>query len=88
MVTKRVVPQTNTADITTDGNGDGTVAITLRNSMNTLNYYADASIQEADITGNITIGSKTLNGFTIVLDGSAVTNGTVTVDWIAKQNLY
>ena len=88
MVRKKMLPQTGTADITTDGNGDGTVAISFKNPMNTLDYYADAGIQEADITGNITIGTKTINGCTIVLDGSAVTNGTVTVDWIAQQNVF
>ncbi len=88
MVSKRIVPQSDTADITTDGNGDGTVTVTLKNPMNTTDYYAGANIQEADITGNLTIGTKTVNDFIVVLDGSAVTNGTVTIDWMAKQNVY
>lgn len=88
MVVKRRLPQTGTADITTDGNGDGTVAVLLKNPMSNITYYADAGIQEADISGNVTIGSKTTSGFTIVLDGSAVLTGVVTVTWIAQQNIF
>lgn len=72
MVQSREIPQTGTGEVITDANGDGTVAITFKEPMNTTNYYADAGIQEADITGNVTIGSKTKLGFTAVLDGSAV----------------
>ena len=68
--------------------GDGTAVISLKNPMSNTTYFADAGIQEADITGNVTIGTKTTSGFTIVLDGSAVTSGTVTVTWIAQQNEF
>ena len=88
MVVKRRLPQTGTKDISTDGNGDGTIAVLLGNPMSDTTYFADAGIQEADISGNVTIGSKTTSGFTIVLDGSAVTNGVVTVTWIAQQSEF
>jgi hypothetical protein len=88
MVQRKEIPQTGTVDITTDGNGDGTGAVVFKNPMGNTTYYADAGIQEADITGNVTIGSKTVNGMTVVLDGSAVLSGTVTCTWIAKQNEY
>lgn len=88
MVTKREIPQTGTTDITTDGSGDGSQAVTLKNPFNTLDYTVVAMIQEADITGNIVVTTKTKNGFTLVVDGSAVVSGTLTVDWMAKQNVY
>jgi len=71
MVQRREIPQTGTAEVITDGNGDGSVAVTFPNPMQTTNYYADAGIQEPDISGNVTIGSKTKTGMTLVLDGSA-----------------
>lgn len=72
MVQNKEIPQTGATEIITDANGDGTVAVTFKNPMANATYYADAGIQEADITGNLTIGSKTINGMTLVLDGSAV----------------
>ena len=47
-----------------------------------------ATIAEADITGNITTASKTNTSVSIVVDGSAVTSGTLTVDWIAFDDSY
>ena len=69
-------------DITTDGNGDGSTAVTFPNVMNGVPSIV-CTIAEADITGNITTASQTVSGFTCVVDGSAVTSGTLTVHWVA-----
>ena len=88
MVTKREIPQSGTVDITTDGNGDGSATVTLPNPFNTINYTVVAMIQEADISGNVVATTKTISNFLMVVDGSAVVSGTLTVDWMAKQNAY
>ena len=47
-----------------------------------------ATIAEADITGNVTIGAVTNVGFTIVVAGSAVAAGDLSVNYIAFDDSY
>lgn len=77
--------QAGQADITTDGNGDGTVAITLKNPIDG-EYAILMSIREADNTGILDASSITAAGFTIGVDNSAVLNGTLTVSWVAVKS--
>lgn len=85
---RKEFPECDTVDITTDGSGDGTGAITFKNPMPSTDYSVVCTIQEADITGQLAVTTKTVNGCTIVLDGSAVLSGVVTVAWMAKANAY
>lgn len=84
MTLKVQVPQCGTADVTTDGNGDGTQAVTLKDPLDGT-YAVLLTIQEADITGNAVATSIVSTGFTITVDGSAVTGGTLTVAWSAQK---
>ncbi len=77
-------PQCGVADITTDGSGDGTKAIVLKDPFDSAVYAILATIREADNTGILDITSITSAGFTIGVDASAVTNGTLTVSWSAQ----
>ena len=77
--------QAGTVDITTDGNGDGSTAVTFKNKFKSAPAIVITS-QEADITGTLTAVSPTVEGFTATVDGSAVQSGTLTVGWIAMDD--
>ncbi|MFH1589261.1 MAG: hypothetical protein ABIB43_01705 [archaeon] len=77
--------QSGTVDITTDGSGDGSTAVTFKNTFKSKPAIILTS-QEADITGTLTAVSPATTGFTATVDGSAVTTGTLTVGWIAMDD--
>lgn len=79
--------QAGSVDITTDAQGDGAATVTFPKAMKAAPKVT-ATIAEADITGNITTATKTNTSVSIVVDGSAVTSGTLLVDWIAFDDSY
>lgn len=74
-------------DITTDSSGDGTATVTFPKAMKTAPRVM-AIAAEADTTGTITTASKTNTTVSIVVDGSSVTSGTLSVDWFAYDDTY
>ncbi len=85
MASNKADVQAGQADITTDVNGDGTVAITLKNPIDG-EYAIVVMKREADDTGILDVSSISSTGFTIGIDASAVVSGTVTVSWIAAKS--
>jgi hypothetical protein len=77
--------QSGTVDITTDGSGDGTEAVTFENSMKSTPAVV-ITLQEADASGIVQAVSPSETGFTATVNSSAVTNGTLTVGWIALDD--
>ena len=69
-------------DITTDGSGDGTTAVTFNHKFPVAPLIV-ITAQEADTTGTLCATSPAVTGFTAQVDGSSVTTGTLTVGWIA-----
>lgn len=74
--------QSGTVDITTDGSGDGTAAVTFKNKFENAPAII-LTIREADTTGTLCATSPTISGFTAQVDGSSVLSGTLTVSWVA-----
>lgn len=79
--------QAGSVDITTDAQGDGAATVTFPKAMKAAPKVI-ATTAEADITGTLSTASKTNTTVSIVVDGSAVTDGTLTVDWIAFDDSY
>ena len=79
--------QAGSVDITTDGSGDGSATVTFPKAMKNVPMVI-ATIAEADITGNITTATRKNASVSIVVDGSAVTSGTLTVCWMAFDDNY
>lgn len=77
--------QSGNSDVTTDSNGDGTLVVVFKNKMRAIPTIG-LTAQEADITGTLAITAKTVNGFTITVDGSSVTSGVLTVGWQAMDD--
>jgi hypothetical protein len=72
--------------ITTDGSGDGTRAVTFKKTFKGTPVVL-LTQQEADITGTVNATSVTKSGFTAKIDGSAKESSTVSVGWIAFDQL-
>lgn len=79
--------QAGSVDITTDGSGDGTATVTFDKSMKAAPKIT-LTAAEADTTGTLSHSSKTNSTFVAKVDGSSVTSGTLTVDWIAFDDNY
>lgn len=79
-----IIGDGGSVDVTTDGSGDGTGAVTFKLPFGQIPKVL-LTIQEADITGNAVATSVTAKGFTCTVDGSAVTTGTLTVVWMAFE---
>ena len=74
--------RSGTADVTVDGNGDGTLAIVFKNAMKNSPAVV-LTAQEADTTGTLAVSGKSVSGFTARIDGSSVTSDTLTIGYIA-----
>ena len=59
------------AEIITDGNGDGSLAIVFEEPMDNATYGVVATNNEAEDTGISDVSAKTVNGFTLGLDAAA-----------------
>lgn len=70
--------------ITTDGNGDGSVVLTMKHPMKEAPVVITTGINEADITGNLTATGTQL-AITIVVDGSSVISGDLSVSAWAED---
>ena len=79
--------QAGSVDITTDANGDGSATVTFPKAMKNVPKVI-ATAAEADTTGTLSTTSKTNTSVSIVVDGSSVVSGTLTVDWIAFDDTY
>jgi len=73
--------QGGSVDITTDANGDGTASITFPAVLKSTPVLTGAA-QEQDITGTVSFDSVTTQSATVIVDGSSVTSGTLTVGYI------
>lgn len=73
--------QSGTIDVVTDANGDGTASITFPAVLKSAPVVIGTA-QEQDITGSVSFKNITTQSATIVVDGSAVTSGTLTVGFI------
>lgn len=67
--------------------GAGTTTVTFPKAMKNLPTVI-ATIAEADITGNVTIGTVTKTSAVIVVAGSAVADGDLTVNYMAFDDSY
>ena len=76
--------QAGSVDITVDGSGDGTQAVTFPNKMKSVPIVVITQ-QEADTTGTLNATSVAATGFTAKIDGSSITGDDVTVGWIAMD---
>lgn len=77
--------QAGAVDITTDGNGDGTNAVTFKDSFKATPQIVITQ-QEADTTGTLNATSVTVGGFTAKIDGSSITTDDVSCSWIAVDD--
>lgn len=74
--------QSGTADVTTDGSGHGTKSVTFNNTMKNTPTITLTG-QEVDTSGIYSVTSSSVSGFDMKVQGSSVTNDTLTVGWIA-----
>lgn len=74
--------------ITTDGNGDGTTSLTFKQKMKTTPAVVVPSIQESDLTGTLTVITRTQTGVILQVDGSSVTSSALSVGAIAFDDTY
>ncbi len=79
--------QAGSVDITTDGSGDGSATVTFPKAMKNVPKVI-AIAAEADTTGTLSTASKTNTSVSIVVDGSSVVSGTLTVDYMAFDDTY
>jgi len=77
--------QAGTVDISTNASGDGSADVTFERPMKGTPVVV-ATLQETDTTGTLYVTSRSATGFTIKVDGSSVTEGTLTVAWIAMHD--
>ena len=73
--------QSGLVDITTNSNGDGTASITFPAVLKSAPILIGTA-NEQDITGTVSFTDITTVSATIVVDGSSVTSGTLSVGWI------
>lgn len=74
--------QSGTVDITTNGSGDGSTAVTFNHTFkNTPSVTLTAA--EYVTTGVLAVSTGDNRGFTAQVEGSSVTGGTLTANWTA-----
>lgn len=71
MTLKIHVPQCGVTEIITDENGDGSIAVVLKDPIDG-EYVVHADKQEADDTGILDLTSKLSTGFTLGIDASSL----------------
>jgi len=74
--------QSGTVNITTDGSGDGTKAVTFKNTFKSVPSIT-LTAKEADDSGTLSVTGSDVTGFTARVKGSSVTNDTLSVGYIA-----
>jgi len=74
--------------ITTDASGDGTTSLTFRQKMKKVPAVVVPSIQEDDITGTLSVTSRTQNYVIVQVDGSSVTSSELSIGVIAFDDTY
>jgi len=87
MANKRI-PQSKTANITTDVSGNGSVTVTFENPLDHTDYTVIVTAQQDVSSGVFGILSKTTAGCTIKVTGSSVVSSTLTVGYIVSQNRF
>ena len=78
--------QSGSINVTINGNGDGTAAVTFNHPMKNTPVLVPG-FQERSITGVVSFEDITVSGCTIVVDGSSVTSD-VDVGYIAFDDSF
>ena len=74
--------QSGLVDVSTDENGDGSASITFPAVFKSVPAIT-GNANEQDITGSVSFKDVTTGSATVVVDGSSVTSGTLTVGYIS-----
>ena len=64
--------ESGTANVVTDANGDGSLAVSFENPMDYDDFAVALAANESDITAIPFVTSKTVNGFTVNVDAAAI----------------
>lgn len=76
--------QSGTSSITTDASGDGTTVVTFPSKFKNTPVIT-LTVEGVDTTGTLSIRAKDELTFQLGIDGSALTEQGVVVDWIAMD---